>query len=276
LSYVRLLRPRSGFDLLENPASVLWANPDIDTIIIDLTAPQSKESGPDILDRSLFSLGDQEFMTEIFTRFVGLSRVKHLALAFNVTHDNGGALFLALQAACPDLQTLTVFPNSQMHVSARDHHRLWGVEDLHFVDVDSNLIDYAWFRRDLLPERRYKNKSLRGIGLLYHLDEIARQYASVFPEHIQRYSLRIGQKWSPSAKLCVLASKNSLGKGFRTLHIEGDDYWRGFPQEVQEDQEDEENGKLCEGFLESGMVCDIEGELFSRYDGIKQLFDEEV
>jgi hypothetical protein len=27
--------------------------------------------------------------------------------------------------------------------------------------------------------------------------------------------------------------------------------------------------------LESGMVCDIEGELFSRYDGIKQLFDEE-
>jgi hypothetical protein len=120
LSYVRLLRPRSGFDLLENHASVLWANPDIDTIVTDLTAPQTDESGADTLDRSLFSLGDQEFMTQIFTRFVGLSRVKHLALAFNLTHDNGGALFIALQAAFPDLQTLTLFPNSQMHVSARN------------------------------------------------------------------------------------------------------------------------------------------------------------
>lgn len=112
LSYVRLLRPRSGFDLLENPASVLWANPDIDTIVIDLTAPQTEESGADILDHSLFSLGDQEFMTQTFTRFVGLSRFKHLALAFNLIHDNGGALFIALQVAFPDLQTLTVFLNS--------------------------------------------------------------------------------------------------------------------------------------------------------------------
>jgi hypothetical protein len=126
---MRLLRPRPGFDLLENPASVLWAYPDIDIIMVDLTAPQTEESGPDILDRSLFSLGDQEFMTHIFTRFVGLSRVKHLALAFNLIHDNGGALSIALQAAFPDLQTLTVFPNSQMHVSARNQHKLWGEEE---------------------------------------------------------------------------------------------------------------------------------------------------
>lgn len=204
-------------------------------------------------------------MTQTFTRFVGLSRVKHLALAFNLIHDNGGALFIALQAAFPDLQTLTVFPNSQMHVSARNQHKLWGEEDLHFVEVDSNLTDYTFFRHDLLPERRYKKKSFRGLEMIYHLDDIARQYISVFPEHIQRYSLRIGQEfsqecgqeWSPSVRVCLLASKNNLEKGFRTLHLEGDDYSKGYPQE---------DGKLCEGFLESGMVCDIEGELFSRYD----------
>lgn len=127
LSYVRLLRPRSGFDLLENPAAVLWANPEFDTIVIDLTAPQTEESGSDILSCSLFSLDDQKFMTQIFRPLIGLSRVKHLALAFNLIHDNGGALFIALQAAFPDLQTLTVFPNSQMHVSARDQHN-YGVK----------------------------------------------------------------------------------------------------------------------------------------------------
>ena len=136
LSYVRLLRPRSGFDLLENPASGLWANPDIDTIVIDLTAPQTEESGSDILSRSLFSLDDQKFMTQIFRRLIVLSRVKHMVLAFNLIDDNGGVFFIALQAAFPELQTLTVFPNSQMHVSARDQHKLWGEEDLHFVDVD--------------------------------------------------------------------------------------------------------------------------------------------
>jgi len=266
LSYVRLLRARSGFDLLENPAAVLWANPEFDTIVIDLTAPQTEESGSDILSCSLFSLDDQKFMTQIFRPLIGLSRVKHLALAFNLIHDNGGALFIALQAAFPDLQTLTVFPNSQMHVSARDQHKLWGEEDLHFVDVDSNLTDYAFFRHDLLPERRYKKKSFRGLEILYHLNNVARQYVSVFPEHIQRHSLRIGQEWSPSVRLCLLASKNNLEKGFRTLHLEGDDYSKGYPQE---------DGKLCEGFLESGMACDIRGEIFSCYDGIKQLFDQE-
>jgi hypothetical protein len=207
LSYVRLLRARSGFDLLENPAAVLWANPEFDTIVIDLTAPQTEESGSDILSCFLFSLDDQKFMTQIFRPLIGLSRVKHLALAFNLIHDNGGALFIALQAAFPDLQTLTVFPNSQMHVSARDQHKLWGEEDLHFVDVDSNLTDYAFFRHDLLPERRYKKKSFRGLEILYHLNDVARQYVSVFPEHIQRHSLRIGQEWSPSVRLCLLASK---------------------------------------------------------------------
>ena len=88
----------------------------------------------------------------------------------------------------------------------------------------------------------------------------------MFPEHIQRHSLRIGQEWNPSVRLSLLASKNNLEKGFRTLHLEGDDYSKGYPQE---------DGKLCEGFLEPGMVCDVGGENFSRYDGIKQLFDQE-
>ena len=137
LNYVRLNRPHHGPNLLENPARILYANLDIDTVVIDITAPQTEESGSDILDRSLFDLPNMEFMTEIYTRFVGLSRVKHLALAFNVTHDNGGALFIALQAACPELRTLTVFPNSQMHVAEEQQDRLWGEDELHFVEVDS-------------------------------------------------------------------------------------------------------------------------------------------
>jgi hypothetical protein len=50
------------------------------------------------------------------------------------------------------------------------------------------------------------------------------------------------------------------------LHLEGDDYWKGYPGEDDE---------LSDGFLESAMVCDVNGEVFSRYGGIKQLFDGE-
>jgi hypothetical protein len=266
LNYARLNRPHHGPDLLENPARILYANLDIDTVVIDITAPQTEESGSDILDRSLFDLTDMEFMTEIYTRFVGLSKVKHLALAFNVTHDNGGALFIALQAACPELRTLTVFPNSQMHVAEQQQDRLWGDDELHFVEVDSNLTDYEFFRHDILPSRRHKQKSFRGLEILYQLEDVARQYHSVFPEHIRKYSLGIGQKWNPTARLCLLSHWNKDYNGFETIHLRGDEYWIGYPGE---------DGLLCDGFLESGAVCNDKGEVFSRYDGLKRLFDEE-
>jgi hypothetical protein len=50
------------------------------------------------------------------------------------------------------------------------------------------------------------------------------------------------------------------------LHLEGDEYWKGYAGE---------DGRLSEGFIESGMVCDADGEVSSRYDGIKRLFDED-
>jgi hypothetical protein len=68
INYVRLLRPHLESDLLENPARVLYANLDIDTIIIDLTALTTEESGLDMFDRSLFDLRHKEFITEIYTR----------------------------------------------------------------------------------------------------------------------------------------------------------------------------------------------------------------
>jgi hypothetical protein len=265
LKYVRLLRPPCGFDR-EKTVTILYANPDIDTIVIDLTLPETQESGPDILDRSLFDLPNEEFNKCLIKFFTGLSRVKHLALAFNVADENGGAFFSSLQASCPNLKTLTVFPSSQLHVSTCDQPKLWGKHSLHFIDVDSNLTDFEYFRHDLLPSRRYKEKSFRGLEILYHLEDIAHQYVKVFPEHVERFSQRFGLDWNPTARLCLLTSWNERCNGFQTLHLEGDDYWKGYHGE---------DGERCEGFIESSMACDAKGEVFSRYDGMKRLFEED-
>jgi 2EXR family len=265
--YVRLLRSASGFDLeAPVPALALYANVSIDIVVIDLTLPQTEDSGPEILDRSPFDLPPEDFRATVFKCLIGLSRVKHLALAFNVAEENGGALFPALQACCPNLQTLTVFPNSQMHASTRDQEKSWGKHDLHFLEVDSNLTDFEYFRHDLLPSRRFKEKSFRGLEILHHLEDIGYQYATAFPEHVEKCCLKFNSDWNPTARLCLLTSWNERCNGYQTLHLEGDEYWKGYPGE---------DGRLCEGFIESGMVCNADGEVYSRYDGIKRLFDED-
>jgi hypothetical protein len=265
LKYIRLIRPPFEFDR-KKAVPILYVNLDIDTIVIDLTLPQTAESGPDILDRSLFDLPHENFNKTLLRFLTGLSRAKHLALAFNVADENGGAFFTSLQASCPNLKTLTVFPNSQMHVSTRNQPKLWGKHNLHFVEVDSNLLDFEFFRHDIVPSRRCKQTSFRGLEILHHLEDLAHQYIRVFPEHVEKYGHRFGQDWNPTGRLCLLASWNERYKGFQTLHLEGDDYWKGYPGE---------DGELYEGFIESGVVCDAEGEVFSRYEGTQRLFGED-
>jgi hypothetical protein len=104
--YQRLLSPGPKFP--KTGASVLYFDPQIDTIVRDLTW-----ASVGIPDASLFDLEGSAFNLGCFRLFTGLAKVKHLALAFDVFHDNGGALFSQLQACCPDLQTLTLFPSSQ-------------------------------------------------------------------------------------------------------------------------------------------------------------------
>jgi hypothetical protein len=118
-----------------------------------------------------------------------------------------------------------------------------------------------------LPNRRYKVKYFRSLELLCDLDDVARQYTTVFPEHVEKSRRMIGQNWNPTAGLCLLASWNRNCNGFQTLRLEGDENSNGFP---------EEGGLLYEGFLESAMVSDAQGEVFSRYDGIPRLFEVEM
>ena len=250
--YLRFLSPGPKFPRIGS--SVVYADPDIDTIVRDLTW-----ASVGIPDASLFDLEGPAFNLGCFRLFTGLARVKHLALAFDVFHDNGGALFSQLQACCPDLETLTLFPSSQLHECLHVRRPCFNGQELRFIDFDSNLTNLIELRWDRCRDRALRNKALRGMVTLASLSLPAAQYGIVFPEYVENY----GQDWKPLVNLGLLMQWSRECGGWRTRYLEGDRYSQGFPGD---------DGKLYRGFIESGIVCDANGELLSRYDGIHELF----
>lgn len=256
--YQRFLSPGAKYPRVGS--SVVYVDPEIDTIVRDLTWALIG-----IPNASLFDLEGSAFSLGCFRQFTGLARVKHLALAFDVFHDNGGALFSQLQACCPDLETLTLFPSSQLEgywqLQGRSQHvhRVCNCQKLRFADFDSNFMDYQEFRWNRLRARFLKSKALRGLATLRSLSAPAQQYGIVFPEYVEQY----GRDWKPLIKIGLLMQWNPRCQGWQTRYLEGDDYSMGFQGD---------DGEPYRGFIESGIVCDDNGELLSRYNGIQELF----
>ena len=245
--YMRFLSPGPKFPRIGS--SVIYVDPDIDTIVRDLTCASSG-----LADASLFDLEGPAFNLGCFRLFTGLARVKHLALAFDVFHDNGGALFSQLQACCPELETLTLFPSSQLQ-------RLCSCRELRFVDFDSNFTNYQEFRWDRYGNRATKYKAMRGLITLNSLSVPAQQYGIVFPEYVEQY----GRDWKPIIKIGLLMQWNAKCRGWQTRYLENDTYSMGFTGD---------DGETYRGFIESGIICDADGELLSRYEGMRELFAE--
>jgi hypothetical protein len=247
--YTRVLSPGAYFPSIAT--SYIYINPTIDIVVRDLTLP-SDEKG------SLFDLDGPSFNLRCFALFSGLAKVEHLAVGFDLLNENGGELFGPLQACCPQLKTLIIFPSSQLR--GIRHHR-HNPPVLRFLDFDSNFTDFVSFRWDRCQDRTLKRKAIRGLSALETLAGHALQYMTVFPQYIEQF----GQEWNPVLKICILTKYNERFQGFQTRYMNTDRYSRGFPGE---------DGKLYRGFIESGMVCDAEGEILSRYEGVRELFQE--
>lgn len=246
-SYLRVLCPGVNFPCTATAYS--YINPDIDIVVRDLVPPLA-------VGGSLFQMEGAAFNLQCFVLFSGLAQVKHLALGFDIFNENGGELFGPLQACCPQLETLIIFPRSQLKGNRHIRRKL---QNLRFVDFDSNLTDYLSFRWDRCRDRTLKVKALRGLSALEDLSGHSLQYSHVFPQYIDQFA----QEWSPILKICLLTKWNEACQGWQTRSMETDRYSKGFPGE---------DSKLYRGFVESGMVCDREGEIMSRYEGVPELF----
>lgn len=248
-NYTRILSPTSIFP--QTPTPILFVNTTMDTVVRDLTI---RDAG----SRSLFNLNTSEFITSCHQMLSGLSQVKHLALAYDILRENGGTLFRSVQVCCPKLESLTVFPNAQLISSTRQSN-----QSLKFIELDSNLTDYLNFQWDNLSDRKAKQKALRGLAVIATLFSHSLQYKRVFEEYINSY----GQEWKPVIKICLLARWNRHLRGWqaRSLARLGDRCHRGFQGE---------DGRVYKGFVEAGRLCDEDGEVLSRYDGIGLLLGE--
>jgi hypothetical protein len=257
--YSRVLSPPPMFP--NTPSPILYADLDIDTIVRDLTYRPHKDRTVGAGITSLFHLGESAFSTQCFHEFTGLWQVKRLAIAFDTLRENGGALFGSIQTCCPALKELTLFPSSQMIGLSNKNTTSHDNYDLKFVDLDSNLIDYIAFRRDIMRDRNLKRKAYRAIAILSTMSNHSQQYSRVFPQYVEHF----GQEWNPTIKLRFLARWNAECQGWQTRYLDGDRYSKRF---IGED------GRQYRGFVESGLICDADGETLSRYDGIARLFVE--
>lgn len=245
----RILSPT--FDTTTNDTKILYVNLNTDIIIRDLANP----GGPDT-----FTLDTASFNSTCYRLFIGLAKVKRLALAFDVLHNNGGQLFGPLQSCCPELESLVIFPTSMVEGGPLKLPRQSTTQKVEFIDIDSNVIDYIYFRWELLSDRKSKRKALRGIAVLLTLYDHAQQYYSVFPEYIEQY----GRTWAPKIRVALMMKWNEKSKVWQTRNLEGDKFSKGYRGI---------DGKLYRGFVESGPICGSDGEVLSRYDGMVDMFE---
>ncbi|KAH8593036.1 hypothetical protein B0O99DRAFT_689247 [Bisporella sp. PMI_857] len=255
-----ILSPDKGFalDPPSNRTLFSYANPDTDIIMRDLAKRDLIPRDPSGSSQSLFDLEGEAFNLSCQTMLTGLSKVKNLALAFDIFKTNGGRLFPSLQACCPILETLKIFPNSQLDI---DPHRPINDRPFRFIEFDSNFADLIAFERSRRLSGIWKRKSRRAIEVLDTLSGYIVQYRRAFP----RYITQFGQEWSPALQICMLVRWSDSYQGWQTGGLDFDYYSNGYRGE---------NGDHYFGFTESCVVCGADGEMLSRYDGVKELFGE--
>jgi hypothetical protein len=203
---------------------------------------------------SLFELGDVLFKQRCLRRFTGLSKVKHLAVVVHFWETDCPALFPILQVCCPVLQSLTICA-SEMG-GQKELSRLY---KLRLIDIDSNVIDYAWFQTsqilDNMVKKFMRSQLQREIVQLANWKRYLRKEYSDFRE-------KYGIKWTPTLRIRSLARMNRDGG------------WHYLDREVGYGIFVGDNGLDYTGFLESLCLTDNKGNFLSRYDGIERLLSE--
>lgn len=134
-------------------------------------------------------------------------------------------------------------------------------QKLKFLEMDSNVIDLVYHRLDLVENRLSKRKASRGIAVLLTIYDHAQQYHAVFPSYIEQY----GQSWSPKINVALMMKWNDTCHAWQTRTLDGDKYSKGYLGD---------DGRRYRGFVESGMMCGEDGDLFSRYDGMAKMFGD--
>jgi len=220
------------------------------------------ERGPDrwrsLIERQVLTEDSGSFTSRFLRRFTGLSKIKHLALSL-VPFAYTPALYPMLRVCCPELKTLTFCYNRK-----ELYTRFSSGCDIQFLELDSNLHDYAWFKWDQVYNGRHEplvenKQSVRS----YRSDLISNWNYDVNRYETWKSSLRVGfhvycEKyglgWEPSLRVCLMTHVNANG----CRHI--------FSYK---------SGRLArESFMDSLCLKDEEGNFLSRYDGIEELFRE--
>lgn len=254
LSYTRILSPTYKTTATNN--EFIWVDLDNDIIVRDLSTPDSDKPST-----NLFNRPTAEFNAGCFRVFTGLANVKHLAVAFDVLRQNGGSFFVVLQACAPELETLTIIPSTQVDGSPMKRPKVEANDNVHLIDVDSNVLDYVYFRKSQIQDRTLKQKAYRGVSTISTYLNHCHQYKALFPTFVASTE----GLWNPKISACLVTTWNETCKGWQTRHLDRD-YYTG--KYFGEDK------KMYGGFVESGMICAADGEVLSRYDGIARLFED--
>ncbi|KAH7384794.1 hypothetical protein BKA64DRAFT_149371 [Cadophora sp. MPI-SDFR-AT-0126] len=234
----------------------IWIDPDNDIIVRDLSTPDSDKPSKNLFDRTT-----AYFNAGCFRLFTGLAKVKHLAVAFDVLRQNGGSFFVALEACTPELETLTMIPSTQIDGSPLKRFNAAVNDNVRLIELDSNVLDYVYFRQSCIEDRIIKQKAQRGVTTIATALNHSQQYKSLFPSFVACSK----GVWSPRISVALVTTWNVICEGWQTRHLDRDFYNAKY---VGED------GKMYHGFVESGMMCSADGELLSRYDGMARFFEE--
>lgn len=252
--YTRILSPT--YKTTATNMEFLWVDLDNDIVVRDLSTPDSDKPSKNLFDRST-----TEFNAGCFRVFTGLAKVKHLAVAFDVLRQNGGSFFVVLQACAPELETLTIIPSTQIEGSPLKRFKAAVNDNIRLIELDSNVLDYIYFRKCCLDSRTLKQKAQRGVTTIATALNHSQQYKTLFPNFVASSA----GLWNPRISVSLVTAWNEICGGWQTRHLDRDFYNARY---VGED------GKTYHGFVESGMICGADGEVLSRYDGMVRLFEE--
>lgn len=227
--------------LAKHASSIAYVNHEVDTVVRDLTLLDISDDGP-----TLFGLEDNEFESQCFRLLYGLSKVKHLALAFNILQENPIPLYKVLQATCPELQSVVFFQSWQMPKSPGKYR---------FFTPDSNLVDWMHACRDALSCRILKRRALAEVNTINYLSFLNQQCQDVFrcncSHHRESFETSLLARWRAGSWQILPFPDASAEMKFMGYH-----------------------GKTCTGFVQSQKFCGPDGETLSRYDGMQRLFEE--
>lgn len=241
--YTPILNP--SFNCIYPNSTTTLVNLETDIVLKNLVINKSGW-----VSRSIFDLeNDQLKQQRLIRRFTGLSKVKHLAVEFDFPRSDCTKLYLTLQVCCPELESLTFCVFNQRRVQETFYEQ-------QLIDMDSNFLDYAWFRTSFEP-----TKELR-IWARHLLQSETYRYVSWKSYLVSSnfwWNKVYRPEWTPTLQVSALAR----------LSKDGSLYYL-WEEEVEEGDFSDDSSS----FLAYVRLTDGEGRFFSRYDGIERLFSE--